>query len=564
MRTIARVATTIFSLLSFSVLVARAEDLTGPVSTAIEKVTLDQPGTVPFHLKAGYAPSFERDKESNRTGDIEIWWESPTRWRREVKSPEFHQIVIVDGGREWQKNDGDYFPEWLRELAEAIVRPVPLPMDILLQRVKTAEVRHIGDLQTNINWSSSDGAGDAQSNGNGYLALTNKTGLLSYTGGPGWSGQYHDFKDFHGRIVAYTVASGNLEVTAKISILEDLVNTPDGFFDTIAPAGDTHPIETVVLGEEELRKSLLPTKPIEWPPVADGPLEGVVWTQAVVDRTGKIHEIVPPISDNPGVKGAAEEALRAMQFQPIMRDGVPVQATGRLSLRFKTVRPAGVETLDGAGTYFERGRKANFLAAGATAPYLLRAEFQVGRSGGIQTGRYEDTWISETEWKREAWLGFSHLVRSQVGEKHYVLTEGRDTGLLRLVMLVMEPIPAGDTMTESDWRVRRDTVDGIKAIRILRGPEGPNGELDASKSQGYWFTEIGQLVKTFTSGFEILPSSVEPYGSVLVARRIDVVKDGKIGLRIVVKEIVPADPAAPKSFEISGHEWQRAFTAEVR
>jgi hypothetical protein len=62
---------------------------------------------------------------------------------REVRSPEFRQIAIVDGVHQWQKNDGDYFPEWLRELSVALIHPVPLPMDALLQRMKTAEVRHM-------------------------------------------------------------------------------------------------------------------------------------------------------------------------------------------------------------------------------------------------------------------------------------------------------------------------------------------------------------------------------------------------------------------------------------
>jgi hypothetical protein len=169
---------------------ASAEDLSGVVKKAVEKSTLDQPGTRPFHLKAAYAPSFERDRSLHRVGEIEIWWQSPTRWRREVSSPEFHQIAIVDGARQWQKNDGDYFPEWLRELAVAIVRPVPLPMDVLLSRVKTAEVRRmrfptkeqrVFAEQINLNWEKTTGLGDAQSNGKGDLALTN--GSLFYAGG---------------------------------------------------------------------------------------------------------------------------------------------------------------------------------------------------------------------------------------------------------------------------------------------------------------------------------------------------------------------------------------------
>ena len=66
-----------------------AEDLSGQVKKAVEKSTLDQPGTRPFHLKATFAPSRERDKGTNRVGEIEIWWQSPTKWRREVSSPSF-------------------------------------------------------------------------------------------------------------------------------------------------------------------------------------------------------------------------------------------------------------------------------------------------------------------------------------------------------------------------------------------------------------------------------------------------------------------------------------------
>src|ERR1700733_11702590 len=101
----------------------RSEDMTGRVRKAVERSTLDQPGTKPFHLRAVLAPSFDRDKESHRTGEVEFWWASPTRWRREVRSPEFQQIEVVDGGRDWQKNEGDYFPEWLRVIAVALVKP---------------------------------------------------------------------------------------------------------------------------------------------------------------------------------------------------------------------------------------------------------------------------------------------------------------------------------------------------------------------------------------------------------------------------------------------------------
>jgi hypothetical protein len=439
------------------------------------------------------------------------------------------------------------------------VRPVPLPSDVLTKRVKTAEVRHL-IRQTNVNWDPTSGFDDEQANGGGYLAMNEKMDILFYTGGPGWSGQYKDFHDFHGRMIAYTVASGNIEVTAKVSVLEDLGDTPAVFFDANASGGDAQPINTAVLSEADLSKDMLPGKPFEWPSVKDGPLEGVVWTRVVLDRTGKVREMIPPIADNSGMRDAAEAGFRSMQFQPILRNGIPVQATGRVSVRFKTVRPAGVEVFDSAKDYFERGRKTSFLAAGASTPYTLHAEFQVGTKDGVQTGRYDDTWISATEWKREAWFGSSHLVKSKIDDKSYVLAEGSESGILRLFMQLMEPIPAEDTMTESDWRISRDNLDGVNAVRVFRGPEGPNGQL----SEGYWFDETGHLVKCYTAGFEVRPSAPQDFDGVRVARQIDVLKDGKIGMRITVKDIGPANPSSAKDFKMKGHEWQRAFTSETR
>ena len=540
-----------------------AEDLSGKVKKAIEKSTLDQPGTMPFHLKASFAPSQERDIATNRVGEVEIWWQAPNRWRRELHSPEFHQVAIQDGDHRWEKNDGDYFPDWLRELVVAIVQPIPLSSDVLSKRLQTAEVRHLMG-QTNIDWEAASEFSSQQANGKGGIALIDKTGLLLYTDGPAFGGLYHDFKDFHGRMVAHTVASGNVEVTAKLSVLEDLGSVPEGFFNATADGGDAHPIETLVLSDAELRQNLLAGTKFVWPAVKDGPLEGNVGTDIVLDRQGKIREMDATIAENPAVTDAAAAGFRTMEFRPFLKNGVPVQVVGRLNERFKTTRPPGVETFDSAQNYFERGRKASFLAAGATSPYKLRAAFQVGTSKGIQSGRYEDTWVNASEWKREAWFGSSHLVKSQSGEKRYVQAEGPESGMLRMVMRLMEPIPAADTMTESDWRIRRDTLDGSKTIRVFRGPEGPNGELDPGKSEGFWFDDAGHMIKTYVAGFEVLLSKQADYETVKVARQIDVLKDGQVGMRIVVNEVAPTDPAAAKDFKLKGHEWQRAFTAEVR
>jgi hypothetical protein len=71
-------------------------------------------------------------------------------------------------------------------------------------------------------------------------------------------------------------------------------------------------------------------------------------------------------------------------------------------------------------------------------------------------------------------------------------------------------------------------------------------------------------VSSYTQGLEIRPSDAEVYGGVQVARKIDVLKDGKTGMRISVTEINPPAAVDAKSFKLKDHEWQRAFTAEVR
>ena len=539
-----------------------AEDVVKRVTKAVELCTLDQVGTHPFHLRAVLAPSFERDKELGRTGEIEIWWESPSQWRREIRSPEFHQIQVIDGGHVWQKNEGDYFPEWLREISDAIVHPVPLSSEVLRQ-LRSAEIRQLAH-NTYLNWTMMSSNGDVQKGMGAGISIADDTGFLFTANGFGWNGWFRNYTAFHGREVAQTVSGGEPEVTAKITTLEDLGLTSTGWFDADANGGDPQPIKTVLLDEASLRKKLLPEQAVSWPALKDGPLEGVLTTDVSVDRSGKVREIGVIVSDNPGVDEAAKAEIAAMRFTPFQENGVPVQVFSRVTLSFKTVRPEGTETFESARTWFERGRRASFLAGGAGAPYVLHATFQTGSGGSIQTGNYEDIWISDLQWRREASLRSSHYVRSRDGDKSYLLAEGPDARLLGLVFQMIEPIPAIDTFVESDWRMKSDSVDGVQTVRVLSGYESPDGKLDAEHARGFWFEPNGNLVKTFFNGIETRRSDLQEFDGVKLARRIDVLKDGSLAMRIQITDITPAGAIPRKTFVVKGHEWTRSFTSEVR
>ena len=43
------------------------------LSTAVQRSTLAQPGTSPFHLKATLTPTNVRAGDPDRTGEIELW-----------------------------------------------------------------------------------------------------------------------------------------------------------------------------------------------------------------------------------------------------------------------------------------------------------------------------------------------------------------------------------------------------------------------------------------------------------------------------------------------------------
>jgi len=545
-----------------------AEGVAGQVKKAVERCTLDQPGTAPFHLKATVMPTFDRDTGSGRTGQVEIWWASPTRWRREVQSAEFHQTEIVDSTHDWQKNDGDYLPEWLRQTEVELIKPVP-PLSEVLQQVKSAEVHNFVNpanrsvSQVSISWVTNTGTTEDHNISRSSILL-GSTGLLLYAGGLGWGGEFSDYAAFHGRMIARIVKVAEPQVTARVITLEDLAEVPADFFNAGAPDNDPHPIRTVLLDETSLRKNLLPAEPVAWPPLQDGPLEGNVTSEIVVDRQGKVREVGSIVCENMALKDAGRQWILAMQFSPFVQNGVPVQVLSQITIPFKTIRPAGVEIFESARAYFERGRLVGFPAS-AGKPYLLKAEFDAGnKSGAVAKGRYEDTWLSETQWRREGWFEDSHYVRSRNGDKLYQLAEGPEAAILQFVLKVLEPIPATDTMQEADWRIKRDTVNGLSAVRVLSGYESPEGKLDSEQARGFWFDDSGLLVKSFFNGLEGRRSDFQDFGGVRFPRRIDVLKDNSLAMRISVTGITAPGEIPTKNFEIKGHSWQRAFTSEVR
>ncbi|HEY4382086.1 MAG TPA: hypothetical protein VGN01_17185 [Acidobacteriaceae bacterium] len=226
---------------------------------------------------------------------------------------------------------------------------------------------------------------------------------------------------------------------------------------------------------------------------------------------------------------------------------------------------ASAAHLDTAKEYFDRARKLGFPAAADGSPYALRAEFTTrGNSGTVQMGSYTDIWMNEKQWRREAVLGKSRFVRSQNGKRFYRVTEGPDADLLQFVLTVMEPIPTTEHFVERNWKVSRESVGGAETVRVSTGREMPEGTPEADDFAAYWFDESGQLVRLHQNSMEARRSRFEDFNGTSVARRVEVLLRGKVGMRIDVTGLGPAGSVDSGLFTMKGHDWRQRYGDEIR
>jgi hypothetical protein len=254
-------------------------------------------------------------------------------------------------------------------------------------------------------------------------------------------------------------------------------------------------------------------------------------------------------------------AVAAAAIACVLGAGVPGQTL------HASVAPGQAEAQkqEGAKAYFDRARKLGFPSSGQTQPYILRAEFTArANSGAVDTGIYTDTWLSDSKWRREATLGKSIFVRSRSGKKRYRLADGPDAPLLQFVLTAMEPIPESSSVDESEWRIKHQVVDGVSTTCVSKGNESADGTPDGSDFEAYWFDQSGELVKSSLNGLETRRSDFSNFNGVQVARKVEVVLKGKVGMQVEVNALGPAGKVDSHIFTIQRHEWTPEALPEAR
>ncbi|HLK08178.1 MAG TPA: energy transducer TonB [Candidatus Angelobacter sp.] len=326
------------------------------VSEAMERAAqlsqLTAPGSTPFHLKATIAELDSPD--SDYKAEVEMYWVARDQWRRTLKSPDFSQTIIVNGGKIAEQNQGDYFPLWLNEFVIAMFDLAPaqikqskalmpdmtavqkkaaknlppalrgLRLDTGTQCVRNQEPAGIPPIQNNIFTT---------------VCFRNPPGLLESVSSPGFQAEFRDFKEFHGKNVARRISQEpepGTKIEARVTELTDVKESDPAMFSVQAPSA-MHERAVMMRVSEGVARGLLLTAPeIAWLPVRDGKTNGTFSLVVSVDKEGHVRETWPLNSDNPFPQDQARKAVSEWRFKPLMMEGVPVQMESVLTFAFQT------------------------------------------------------------------------------------------------------------------------------------------------------------------------------------------------------------------------------------
>lgn len=315
-------------LLPFGLL--HAETTTTDTNPPLIQPRLTAPGSAPFHLKAVI---FEKDDQENKA-KVEMFWESPDRWRRTIESSDITQTLIVNGSKVFEKSEDSYLPLHLQTLITAMVDPQPL-----------LETLRPGDrLETRANGARKTPpfCGNLRGSDAGRMAIV--CGLPPYdemetVAAPGHPVWFADYRKFKGRKVArLLISSPEIGVSwrAVVTELEELKHPDPTLFSIEESTPAEKRTQIAIEPEAELRAQSIGKAEIIWPQVLDGSVVGVASYYVSLDRTGKVRETVVLKSDNERANDSARRQIMNWGFKPVLKDGVPVQVESILTFDLNT------------------------------------------------------------------------------------------------------------------------------------------------------------------------------------------------------------------------------------
>jgi Gram-negative bacterial TonB protein C-terminal len=321
MRKLGIIAIILFGL-AVSAVISNGQDSSRP---SLVQPNLTEPGSTPFYLQAVIT---ERADPSERV-DVELSWVAPDKWRRTIQSQEFTQTLIVNGRLVFEQDSDDYFPLGIQTLVTAMINPTSL-----LDAVRPGD-----QAMTKAN-SASDESGKMCFSPDSKLCLKSSYGLTESLRGPGRSVDFMDYQKFKDKRVArmliYHIDPGD-SLQARVNTLGELENHDEARFAVNEPTPRQKQIRSIVVPEAELRSLALQPTEIIWPQVLeDNQTEGETSYYVSLDRSGQVREILPLSVAIERADDSARRQIMKWKFNPLVRDGIPVQAEAVLNFHFNT------------------------------------------------------------------------------------------------------------------------------------------------------------------------------------------------------------------------------------
>jgi hypothetical protein len=525
--------------------------VTGVLKQLVSRSTLAETGGKAFYLRAKVLNAKQADWEYN--SEVEEYWLSPTKWRRTIRSKGFSQTLIVNGEQRFEQNTGDYLPPDVERQIASLVDPIPTNV---LQAFEKLSME-IQEPDGKPGQCFADQYFDDQQGEHvrAAVALDSSTGLLNYLWFPGWSvGVFADYRSFHYKLVAWKTKDN--DVNAEVEALKDLEHPDESLFAIKEGTPPSQQIRTVLVSGTEYKKQLSNAAELKWPAVSGPPDTGTVKVKIVTDRNGHVREARSYVASNSELKDWTVEQVRGWTFKPYLVDGAAVQVETTLDIDFKTERKSGAPNLAAASSYFDRAHKLSGMRGKGAQPFHLRASFEAfGNAELIGAGTYEETWVSPTQWRREAVLGGHTVTEARNGDLGFrkfdqAYSARRIDQAMDVLSFALPGANGGNSALS--WQVANGQLGKAELVQVWLGKIGNDGKPGEGTRVYYFSPDNGLLRGHYEMSDLTIYNDFAEFSGKMIARRFSVMENGFKILEIKIEQLDASQPQTDDFFTLAG------------
>lgn len=503
----------------------------------------------PFHLKATVQPVSKFIPEY--TAEIEEYWVSPTKWRREIHSPGFEQTIVVNDGKRYEHASSDYYPKWLDDIVVALFEVAP---EYATNRVGKLQNTVQTGQAANVRYQPSSTDGTVVNSWGGGVEFDAK-GRLTWISGELFSARFADYKTFHGKQVAQRVETFPLvphgDVLASVQI-NSFDGTDENRFAVDRPTARDEQVRLVYMDEVEYRKLATNHPEMKWAPLTRRPTSGTLSLHIITDKTGKVREVNFLTSNNMDMRSSAESLVRQWQFKPFLVDGIPAEVSTTMTFAYEAKLLGDQAKYEAASSYFKLGRNLTYPRTDDSAAFHLIGSFEWRESNTVKKGQYEEFWYAPDRWRREFTINGKTLVETRIHDNHYRAPGIQSSSLIVSVSsLFTEEFP-GYAYYSPDWDWHMDEITLLDAP-CLRVSMGPLDNIPAGHyPRAYYFDASGR-VQGRSQGQELISyANFQPWNNKQVPRQIVRRLGNAVVMLAHIEMIEPAAAKEDRFFVLKG------------